>query len=278
MLHHVLPILMIERNPMLKATQKLTWTLAALCLSSAPLVLAKATLTTDVQKVSYAIGRQVGTRIESQGISIDTDVLKEAIKDVLEKKPSQMTDAEMNAAMEKERGKMQERLAVQAKKNAEEETAFLEKNKKQAGIVTTASGLQYKIVTAGKGEMPKDASKVKVHYSGTLLDGKVFDSSYTRGEPVTFPVNGVIPGWTEALKLMQAGAKWELTIPSKLAYGAAGAPGIPPNSVLKFTVELLEVLKDEPAPAATATPAAKTTHGSSAKKTEPVAVKEKDAK
>jgi FKBP-type peptidyl-prolyl cis-trans isomerase len=115
--------------------------------------------------------------------------------------------------------------------------------------------LQYKVIKEGKGESPKEDAQVKVHYSGTLIDGSEFDSSYKRNEPAVFPVTGVIPGWTEALKMMKPGAKWELTIPSELAYGSRGRPGIPANSVLKFVVELIEVVKPA-VPAATPVPTA----------------------
>lgn len=122
---------------------------------------------------------------------------------------------------------------------------FLEKNKQKPGVVTLADGLQYKILIKGQGERPRDGDQVTVHYSGTLIDGTEFDSSYKRGQPATFPVNGVIPGWTEALKLMKVGSTWELYIPSSLAYGERGAPpAIGPNQTLIFKVELLSINRE----------------------------------
>jgi FKBP-type peptidyl-prolyl cis-trans isomerase FklB len=133
-------------------------------------------------------------------------------------------------------------LNVDAKADAGE--AFLAANAKKDGVITTASGLQYKVMKSGTGDSPKLADKVKVHYHGTLIDGTVFDSSVQRGEPITFPVGGVIPGWVEALQLMKVGDKWQLFIPAKLAYGdQSPSPAIPPNSVLIFEVELLGIEK-----------------------------------
>jgi len=133
--------------------------------------------------------------------------------------------------------------AAEAAKNEKLSQEYLVKNGKQDGVVTLESGLQYKVIQAGEGASPKVDSKVQVHYSGTLLDGTEFDSSYKRGEPASFPVNGVIPGWTEALQLMKEGDKWQLVIPSQLAYAERGAPPmIPPNATLIFDVELLKVL------------------------------------
>ena len=139
--------------------------------------------------------------------------------------------------------------AAQAETNKVEGTAFLAENAGREGIVTTDSGLQYEVIEAGSGRSPSETDQVKVHYQGTLIDGTVFDSSYERGEPVTFPVNRVIPGWTEALQLMKEGAKWKLYIPSELAYGETGPPArgpeppvIGPNATLIFDVELLEVV------------------------------------
>ncbi len=151
----------------------------------------------------------------------------------------------MQSFIGKKQVEMQADELKQGEKNIEEGRAFLEKNKTEAGVITTTSGLQYKVMAAGSGGVsPIDADTVVVHYKGTLLDGTVFDSSVDRGEPVTFPVNGVIPGWTEALKLMKTGDKWKLFIPSDLAYGAtARSAQITPNSTLIFEVELIDVKK-----------------------------------
>ncbi|HNX80081.1 MAG TPA: FKBP-type peptidyl-prolyl cis-trans isomerase, partial [Prolixibacteraceae bacterium] len=130
-----------------------------------------------------------------------------------------------------------------AQKNLEEGNAFLEKNKANAGVKVTPSGLQYEVIKEGTGKMPNDSDMVKVHYHGTLIDGKVFDSSVDRGEPAEFPVNGVIPGWTEALQMMPVGSKWKIYLPASLAYGERAPQEIGPNKVLIFEVELLEIVK-----------------------------------
>ena len=145
------------------------------------------------------------------------------------------------------RAKAEEKQKATAEKNLKAGEAFIAANAKKEGVKTTASGLQYKVIKTGTGASPKLTDTVKVHYHGTLIDGTVFDSSVQRGEPVTFPVNGVIPGWTEALQLMKVGDKWQLVIPAKLAYGEDGSGPIGPNSVLIFEVELLDIEKPEAA-------------------------------
>jgi FKBP-type peptidyl-prolyl cis-trans isomerase len=199
---------------------------------------------TDVQKASYAIGQQIGQGIKSQGLDADVDIIAMSINDVYKNKPARLTTEDMQQAIKK----VQEDIATKQTKIGEENktkgAAFLEENKKKPNIKTTASGLQYEILKEGKGPMPTDTDKVKVQYKGTLIDGTEFDSSYKRDKPAEFPLNGVIPGWTEALKLMPVGSKWKVYIPSNLAYGERGRPGIPANSVLIFEVELLEILKN----------------------------------
>ena len=148
----------------------------------------------------------------------------------------------MTAFQKEMAAKQAEMMKSQGEKNKKEGEAFLAENKKKEGVKTLASGLQYKVIKEGTGKTPKATDKVSTHYQGTLIDGTEFDSSYKRGEPATFPVNGVIPGWTEALQLMKVGSKWQLFVPSKLAYGEKGAgPIIGPNAVLIFTVELLAI-------------------------------------
>ena len=198
-------------------------------------------VTTDDQKVAYAIGQQIGGSMKSQGLRVDTKVLAASIDDALDGKPSKMTQPEMQAAMTKMRETMMAKQEAAGKENIEKGSKFLEEHKKGANVKTTASGLQYEVVSEGKGESPKATDTVKVHYTGTLTDGTKFDSSYDRNEPAEFPVGGVIKGWTEALMMMKPGAKWKLAIPSDLAYGPQGRPGIPANSVLLFDVELMEV-------------------------------------
>jgi FKBP-type peptidyl-prolyl cis-trans isomerase len=206
-------------------------------------------LKTDSQKASYAIGQQIGHNMKEQNLEVDVDVLSESIKEAFAGKKERMTQEEMAQSLQK----MQQTMVTKQKAEGEK---FLTENKKKKGVITTKSGLQYEVVTEGKGPMPTDTSMVKVHYKGTFLDGKEFDSSYSRNEPAEFPVNGVIPGWTEALKLMKVGSEYNLTVPSALAYGERGNGRIPPNTVLKFNVKLLEIVKNDKKPEA-AKPAAK---------------------
>lgn len=208
---------------------------------------AKAMTPADAEKASYGIGMRIGSSLKAQNIPVNLEGMIAGIKDMLNGSKAKYSDQEIEQAMTVMQAALEKEMAEKAEKNKKDGEEFLAKNKKESGVKVTERGVQYKVITEGKGDSPKDDSKVKVHYRGTLLDGTEFDSSYKRNTPAEFNVNGVIPGWTEALKLMKPGAKWELTIPSELAYGARGTPGIPPNSVLKFTVELLEVVKDKPA-------------------------------
>ncbi|MDX1952288.1 MAG: FKBP-type peptidyl-prolyl cis-trans isomerase [Verrucomicrobiota bacterium] len=202
----------------------------------------KATLKTDQEKAAYSIGFRIGSQMKSQGVEISQESLASGIKDALGGNPPALSDSEMEQAimgMQKTMMAKMEAKGAEAKKAGE---AFLAENKKKEGIKTTASGLQYKVIKEGTGPKPTAEDTVSTHYKGTLVDGKEFDSS--KGEPVTFPVKGVIPGWTEALQLMPVGSKWQLFIPSDLAYGERGAGGaIPPNSTLIFDIELVEIKK-----------------------------------
>ncbi|WP_250461727.1 FKBP-type peptidyl-prolyl cis-trans isomerase [Microbulbifer litoralis] len=207
-------------------------------------------LETQEQKVSYIIAEDMAKRLESQEVKLDPQVVLMALNDVASGRESRLSDEDkqqvISVFQEKMQAKQQEMLAKQEKefkekadKNLAEGKAFLEENAKKDGVVTTDSGLQYKVITEGSGDTPTAESVVEVDYRGTLIDGTEFDSSYANGEPVQFPVNGVIKGWTEALQLMKEGAKWELYIPSELAYGPGGAGGkIGPNATLIFEVEL----------------------------------------
>jgi len=243
-------------------------------------------LDTLEQKVSYLIGQNIGGSIKQNGIVLDQDAFILGLNEVktpaspadqarlaeLQKKAPESLTKEEKAELDKLKGaaprisqedaekimkefqeNMMKKKEEEAKKLSEGNKAagekFLAENKTKEGVQTTASGLQYKIITAGNGVKPKATDTVKVHYTGKLLDGKVFDSSVQRGEPVEFPVSGVIPGWVEALQLMPQGSKWELYIPSDLAYKDVAQGPIPPASTLIFEVELLEV-KAAPAPAA----------------------------
>jgi len=207
----------------------------------------KTELKTQKEKSSYAIGMDMGNSLKRNSIDVDPDILAQAIKDVLKGKKLLMTEQEARATMtglQKElQGKQQEKMKVQGEKNKNEGEAYLTANKKKDGVKTLPSGLQYTVLAEGKGKSPKATDTVSVNYKGSLIDGTEFDSSYKRGEPATFPVGGVIKGWTEALQLMKEGAKWRLVIPADLAYGPQGTQGGPigPNAVLIFEVELISI-------------------------------------
>ncbi len=192
---------------------------------------------------SYGIGKQMGNQLLANPFeNMNFDAVVEGLRDTLQKKESPYKEEEFKAAFAEisakiEAGKKSAYEAVLAQGQS-----FLAENKKREGVKETASGLQYMVVKDGAGEMPKNTSTVSVHYTGTLLDGTVFDSSVQRGQPATFPVNGVIAGWTEALQMMKVGSSWKLFIPHNLAYGDQGAGGaIGPYSTLIFDVELLEI-------------------------------------
>ncbi len=200
-------------------------------------------------KVSYSIGMNIGSNFKRQGVDVNPDMLVSGIKDALNGAKPKLTDDDMEATMkafsEDMRGKMQAKQQELATKNKSAGEAYLADNKKKEGWKTTPSGLQYKVVKEGKGDKPKATDTVSTNYAGRTIDGKEFDSSYKRNEPAEFPVNGVIPGWTEALQLMPVGSKWELAIPANLAYGEQAPPEIGPNSVLLFDIELLGIKKGD---------------------------------
>lgn len=195
----------------------------------------------DLNAVSYCVGMSLGGSLFQQNLTgLDVDVLAQAIKDAFAGKEMKYSPEEANQII-------QDFLAVESEKafgaNKEVGAKFLAENKKKEGVVETESGLQYEIIEAGSGEMPSETSNVTVHYHGTLIDGTVFDSSVSRGEPATFGVNQVIKGWTEALQLMPIGSKYRLYIPEGLAYGASPHPGGPiqPYMALVFDVELIGI-------------------------------------
>jgi len=197
-------------------------------------------------KVSYSIGMAMGKDFKKQLIDIDPDILAKGIKDAFSGGKALLTDQEINETMtafQKELMAKQEELLKKAgEKNKAEGEAFLAENKKKEGVKTLASGLQYQVIKAGNGKKPTLSDTVTTHYRGTLIDGTEFDSSYRRGQPATFPVKGVISGWTEALQLMELGAKWQLFIPPNLAYGERGAGrNIGPNATLIFEIELMSI-------------------------------------
>ena len=202
---------------------------------------------TEQQKYSYAIGQNMGGSLKAAEIEVDGSFFSAGFFDAFDGE-QRMTDEEMQAALTSLQQQSQEKQMAAQKKQMEEQLVladeFLAKNKEIEGVTTTESGLQYTVTTAGEGAKPSATDTVSVHYEGRLIDGKVFDSSLERGQPVEFPVNGVIAGWTEALQLMPVGSKWQLTIPPNLAYGETGAGQmIAPNSVLVFDVELLSIVE-----------------------------------
>jgi FKBP-type peptidyl-prolyl cis-trans isomerase len=202
-------------------------------------------LSTLNQKVSYIIGLNMGQNLKNDEVEVDIKALNMALEDAMAGRESRLTEEviqqSMTAFQEMLQAKRAESVALVADANAKEGAEFLAANGLEEGVVTTESGLQYRVITEGEGAKPAATDTVSVHYRGTLLDGTEFDSSYKRGEPVSFPVGKVISGWTEALQLMGEGSKWELFIPSDLAYGPGGAnPNIGPNATLKFEVELLK--------------------------------------
>lgn len=199
-------------------------------------------LTSLKQRLSYIVGENMATQLKNDGVELDTDALVMAVSDVLAGNASRLSEADKRATIEEMQKISQEKQAEGAAKNKAAGEAYLAENAKKDGVTTTASGLQYKVLAAGDGAQPTTNDQVKVHYRGTLIDGTVFDSSYDRGEPIVFPVTGVIQGWVEALQLMKVGDKFELAIPSDLAYGANGSgPVIGPDATLVFEVELLAI-------------------------------------
>jgi FKBP-type peptidyl-prolyl cis-trans isomerase FklB len=203
------------------------------------------TLKTAKDKFSYSLGMKMGENLHKQSVPVDAAILARGLRDGLAGGKTLLTDDEAQAAIMEVQKQMQEKQ--QAKKqeegaaNKKDGEAFLTANKSKEGVVTLPSGLQYKILKAGTGPKPVATDSVVCNYRGTLINGTEFDSSYKRGQPATFPVNGVIKGWTEALQLMPVGSKWQLFIPSDLAYGDPGRPGIEPSSTLIFEVELLSI-------------------------------------
>ena len=197
------------------------------------------------ERISYALGVEAGQQFRNRAIDLDPDSFAKGLKDVISRGTSLLTDEQVRAAIAELQASVKQREfdirtgRAEATRRAAE--AFLAENKTKEGVITLSSGLQYRIINSGSGRKPTDAETVECNYRGTLIDGTEFDSSYKRNESTTFPVTGVIAGWTEALKLMPVCSKWQLFIPANLAYGEQGRPGIPPNATLIFEIELVSI-------------------------------------
>lgn len=203
----------------------------------------------DIDKVSYIIGVQIGQDFKRNYIEdVNVDMIARAIQDVLDDKTPAISESEMGTIMEtygtELRAKQEVAQAQEMTKNQAEASAFLASNALKPEIITLPDSLQYQILKEGTGPLPKATDMVKAHYRGSLLNGTEFDSSYSRNEPVEFNVSGMIPGWTEVLQLMKVGSQWKVFIPPQLAYGEQGNRVIPPNSLLVFEIELLEIVKE----------------------------------
>ena len=197
---------------------------------------------TEKEKFSYAIGFQIGQGFKRDGLQIDTETMSQAISDVLGNKEPLLSMAEMQAAMKGAQKKMLAKRAAEGEKAKAAGAAFLAANKKKKGVKTLKSGLQYKVISMGKGKQPTAQSTVTAHYKGSLVNGRVFDSSYSRNQPATFNLSQVIPGWKEVLPMMHEGDKWQVFIPANLAYGERGqGNAIGPNETLIFDIELIKV-------------------------------------
>lgn len=206
-------------------------------------------LETPEERLSYTVGMDIGRSLAEQDMDLDVELVIEALRASYHGEETRLTEeealAERDAFMERRQQQMEQQHQQDAVRNLEEGQAFLAENREQEDVVETDSGLQYRVIEEGEGRSPAAEDRVTVHYRGTLIDGTEFDSSYARGEPATFALNQVIPGWTEGVQLMAEGAKYEFFVPSELAYGEEGRPGpIGPNATLIFEVELIEVHAD----------------------------------
>jgi FKBP-type peptidyl-prolyl cis-trans isomerase FklB len=248
-----------KTQPATPAKPKTSTTPAAKAHTGTPATQGAITLKTAKDKFSYALGMNMGMNLHRQSVEVDPDILLRGFKDGLAGNKTLLTEDEARTALlevqTEMRKKMQEKMQAQGDANKKEGDAFLTANKGKEGVVTLPDGLQYKILKEGSGAKPTASDSVVCNYRGTLINGTEFDSSYKRGQPATFPVSGVIKGWTEALQLMPVGSKWQLFIPSALAYGER-APGgeIGPNSTLIFDIELLSIQEKKPEKAPEATP------------------------
>ena len=222
---------------------RILWaTLLMLALVAPGIAKSAAALKTQKQKFSYTIGYQVGMDFKRKGLDLDINAVLQAIRDAQEGTKPRLDQQQMQQALNNYKEAVAAKRKEIADTNLKLSKAFLDQNKKKKGVKRTSSGLQYEVLKAGKGAKPKATDSVEVHYHGTLIDGRVFDSSVSRGQTVTFPVNGVIKGWQEALQMMKKGAKWRVAIPPELAYGPMGSPPvIAPNMALVFEIELIDI-------------------------------------
>lgn len=217
-------------------------TLSALLLAGASTIVQATDLSTDEQKFSYVLGFQFAQQMKSEGIGVDISAFAAAVDNVFKDQPLQMSMDEMRAALQVGQQALLKKKQAEAQAALDAGNAFLEQNKAKEGVVVLPSGLQYIELKAGEGAHPGGDAEVTVHYRGTLINGQEFDSSYKRGEPTTFGLDGVIPGFRESLMLMKPGAKWQVFIPAELGYGAKGAgASIGPNETLIFAIELISV-------------------------------------
>lgn len=227
--------------------KKLIVAAAGMGMAAFSLMGAEVKLNDQKDKVSYSIGLNIGGTLKQQSLDLNTDVLFAGIKAALGNEKPLLTDEEVRQTLTAFSKELMAKQTERGEQNKKAGETFLSENKKKEGIKSLPSGLQYKVIREGKGVKPKASDTVKTHYRGTLIDGTEFDSSEKTGEPVTFALNEVIPGWTEALQLMPVGSKWQLFVPSEMAYGARGQGPIPPNSTLIFEIELIGIEKPEAA-------------------------------
>lgn len=229
-----------------------TAALAVLSVSLLGLPIAQAASSTDLanpkNKLSYAIGMDIGMGFKNQNIDVDPQLLMQGMKDVISGNKTLLTQAEVHDTLVNFQKQLIAKREADFKqinqKNVQDGSSYMQTNKAKPGVVTLANGLQYKVIKQGAGPMPADTDIVMVNYAGSFINGKIFDSSYQRGKPVSFPVTDVIPGWTQALKMMKVGSVWELTVPPQLGYGQNGMPPIiGPNQTLIFKIELLGTKK-----------------------------------
>ncbi len=202
-------------------------------------------LESDLEKLSYSLGVILGERIQNDFGELDPHFVLQGLQDAGNPSDWKMDRAAINSAIQNAqariRAEQEKQVKAMSERNLEAGEAFLVENAKKEGVIVTDSGLQYKVISEGTGPQPIASDTVEVHYEGRLISGDIFDSSIARGEPVSFPLNGVIPGWSEGVQLMRVGSKFQFSIPAQLAYGSSGTGPIPPNSVLIFEVELLQI-------------------------------------